>query len=213
MLNERIQRLVTRGKLLTETARSHPGIFWLGVLASIASIIALVGWWIDRNPGTREVVQHALQIQAVQVSARGPAWDASYSSADEIVLRINASNTPLPCGRCSNVTIIGFWRLANSYETNWHIAKRRDGSHYVLAEVPGEAAARGGWEAFFGGIECDKTYAGEISVLLMAYPQSFVSARAWDWLDDDNGWGFRDLPRDEALAISAPRVVNTQPVR
>jgi hypothetical protein len=155
---------------------------------------------------------YELSVVDVAESARGPVWDISYSDQDEVVARIGGT-AHLGGKDCRNVSVVCFWRLAQGFETNWHIARRRSGGNYLIATVDGPTAIAGNWQAFFGGIQCPKQYAGDVAVVLIAYTNEYLRQETYRWLGDENGWGFPELPSKGALAISPPRTFHTASVR
>ena len=71
----------------------------------------------------------------------------------------------------------------------------------------------GNWDYLVGGIECPKEYSGEVAVMLAAFPVQFVQQQTEAWVSDELGNGFRDLPMQQTLAVSAPRTFRTEAVR
>lgn len=198
---------------LTDRIRAHPVVAWLGILGSVASIVALALWFYKPEASSeRPGVEADLHIEAIEQSSRGPVWGNEFFGDDEIVVRVTGTANA-KCEDCAGAEILGFWRLASGHETNWHVARRRVGGNYRLATVPGATARAGRWDALFGGIECDKTYAGDIAFVLMAFPTDYIQRTASSWLNDNLGWGFEDLPGEEVLATSTIRTIRTSPVR
>jgi len=162
--------------------------------------------------GHKATKDYELLVVDVAESARGPIWDNSYLDQDEVVARIGG--TARLGGKDSrNVSVVCFWRLAQGFETNWHIARRRSGGNYLVATVDGPTAVAGNWQAFFGGMQCPKQYMGDVAVVLIAYTNEYIRQETYGWLADENGWGFAELPSKAALAISPPRTFHTASVR
>lgn len=151
-----------------------------------------------------------IDITETSVSVRGPLWGYESFDDDEIVAKISGEAAHLD-GKATNV-LVAFWRLANDYETNWHVGRRRDGGNYKLATLEAGIADASKWDFLVGGIECDKNYEGDIAIILLLYPHSLIDTHAYSWVRDSNGWGFRELPKGY-VATSAVRSFNTIPTR
>ena len=91
----------------------------------------------DERVGTCDFV-----IDSVTESMREPLWGRESSYDDEIIAVLKGSCTASHTKR-AGFKVVAFWRLANAYETNWHIAKRRVGGNYKLATLDGESALAG----------------------------------------------------------------------
>lgn len=176
-----------------------------GALASIIALVLTVIFLIYphlinsnsiANPVSRNnrisSKYNKIEIINIKVSVRDPVWGHETFDDDEIIANIN--------GRAEfqenieDASIVAFWRLANDYETNWHVGRRRDGGNYKLAKIPSYVVKSGEWDFLVGGIECKKEYQGEVSIVLFLYPNEIIKKNSYTWLADSNGWGFRELP-------------------
>ncbi len=199
---------------------------WVIILAAIATI--LIFFFGDNilsrfnkklksnNPDVRQIEapnesgNYELEISAIDVSARDPLWGYESFDDDEVIAKVSGQANLLDVGQ-TNV-VVAFWRLANDYETNWHAGRRRDGGNYKLAMLESAIARAGKWDFLVGGIECKKTYEGDVALVLLLYPESIVQEQSYAWVRNSNGWGFRELPKGY-LAASAVRTFRTIPKR
>jgi hypothetical protein len=168
----------------------------------------------SKNPTVEQVVSNQLMfsinITDIEVSARDPIWGYESFDEDEIVVKVSG-NAVIPDSNQTNA-IVAFWRLANDFETNWHIGRRRDGGNYKVATLDASIARSGSWDFLVGGIECEKIYRGDVMIVLLLYPQSIVLKQSDTWCRDKNGWGFSELPIGY-LAVSPTKVFKTIPNR
>ncbi len=134
----------------------------------------------ETNEGHKATPGYELSIAEAAESARGPVWDMSYSNADEVVARIGGM-AHLGRRDFRNVSVVCFWRLAQGFETNWHLARRRSRGNYLIATVDGQTAIAGNWQALFGGIKCPRQYVGDIAVVLVAYSNEYLRQETIPW--------------------------------
>ena len=184
------------------------------VICPLLGFALAVLLWLYPHDATDHTVKPSptnslLVIDTVTESMRGPVWGHPGYDDDEIIAVIRGSCTALGT-KPNDFKLVAFWRLASGYETNWHIAGRRVGGNYKLATLDGESAVAGNWDFLIGRIEAEKTYSGDISVILLAFGNDQVTNNQEEWLDDSNGWGAEDLPTDGRLAMSAPRTFATK---
>lgn len=93
------------------------------------------------------------------------------------------------------MAVVGFWRLAQGFETNWHVARRRDEGWYRLAKIDGPVAVAGNWDYLIRGIECPKEYDGEVAIVLAAFPGPFIqTCLDWYTLCHGNLWTNEVIP-------------------
>jgi hypothetical protein len=152
-----------------------------------------------------------VRIENVRQSARGPVWGYESFNDDEIVIIAQGSSSVPLDG--SKFALVAFWRLVSARVTNWHVGRRSVGSNWRLATLEGANAGSGAWHFAIGGIECDKSYAGDILVVILAMNLDAIEKNETAWMDDNNGWGFEELPTGQSIAVSAPYVFGTAPVR
>lgn len=176
-----------------------------GALASIFALVFSVIFWIYpllTNPNSVEdpvskinrisSKNNKIEIISIKLSARSPVWGREIFDDDEIIANIT--------GRAEfqenieDASIVAFWRLANDYVTNWHVGRRRVGGNYNLAQLPRYVLESGEWDFLVGGIECEKEYQGDVSIVLLLYPNEIIKKNSYTWREDSNGWGFRELP-------------------
>jgi hypothetical protein len=204
-------------KAVVDRLNRHPVVFFVMLLGSLASIIALaVTFWPERRnlqplipkPALQTIVGN-LTISEVNQNTRKPVWDFSWPSADDEIIAVITGDCEIEGLGGSQFRLLAFWQVATDYETNYHVARRRVGGNYVLATLEGESALAGKWEFVVGGIEVEPTYSGIVSVVILAISNEAIAQCERDWLDDSNGWGFKALPRDGRLLISAPATFKT----
>jgi len=175
-------------------------------------IPSLLGYAYPAN-STRilATAQAQLSIEAARQVTRGPVWGWDTLDSDEVVAAVALrATTTLNEGR----VVVAFWRLANEYETNWHIARRRVGQNYLLARLEGAPLSSATASTLLaGGIECEKTYAGDIAIVVLAVPTQIVEEKQEEWLNDEGGWGFEALPTGGAILASQVITFPTTPIR
>lgn len=201
---------------ITEKAKRHPAIFWLTVIGSLTSIIGLFLWFLPSDitssspPKLR--AKNKIEINKLELSSRAPVWGNASFSEDEIV--VNVIGTSLTSfDNQTKYSLVPFWRLGNAYETNWHVGRRRVGGNYILVSLSSKYTSTGEWEFLVGGIECKKEYEGDVAVVLLALPADFIDNNYRNWLDDNIGWGYKELPLDASLNVSNSKVFKTHPIR
>jgi hypothetical protein len=197
---------------------------WPYVIGGLSFFVLLTTLWLNIDKikeqfSTKKAYQsktakvlgnYKLDISAIDVSARDPRWGYEFFDEDEIIAKVSGRANLLDAGN-TNV-VVAFWRLANDYETNWHAGRRRDGGNYKLAVLEPAIASAGNWDFLVGGIECKKTYEGDVAIVLLLYPESIVQKQSYAWERDSNGWGLRKLP-EGYLAASAMKTFRTIPKR
>jgi hypothetical protein len=192
--------------------KQHPLVFALMALGAVASIVALVLYLFPAGKPRFSGGAKGLSVEQVTTATRSPLWDNSYLGKDEVVANVRGRFDGYS-REARQLAIVAFWRLANAYETNWHVGKRRVGASYKIALLDGEIASQESWDFLVGGIETDKSYDGPVSILVAAFRRDEVDAREREWLNDELGWGFEQLPTKGRVAITSPRLFETHPVR
>jgi hypothetical protein len=138
-------------------------------------------------------------------------WDNQYLDDDEVVVIVQGGEALQP-GAPKDATLVAFWSIANGFETSWHAGRRRDASNWRLARLPVDQAGQPAWEFMVGGIECERNFSGDISLILVLMPDAAIARYEDAWNRDNNGWGIKDLPL-ERLATSTIKSFRTTPTR
>lgn len=194
---------------LVDRLNRHPVIFLLTMLGSLASIIGLVVVFVPRGDSPPEgQPQNQLAVEEIVITDRKPVWGWSFFD-DEIIVVVKG-RCRISRGNMSEFKLVAFWRLANGFETNWHIGKRRVGMNYTIAMLDGQSAIAGKWDFIVGGIQADKSYSGAIAITVAAVSTKAIESNERKWLGDESGWGFADLPGEGRLAVSAPATFKTE---
>ena len=220
--------IIGNGKTATKTVEKKPLYkkVWPYVIGGLSFLALLTTLWLNidkikeqfspKKTQTTSLAEkqlpgnYKLEISAIDISARDPLWGHESFDDDEVVVKISGQANLFDVGK-TNV-VVAFWRLANDFETNWHAGRRRDGGNYKLAMIEPAIASAGNWDFLVGGIECKKTYEGDVAIVLLLYPESIVQEQSYAWEQDSNGWGFRKLP-EGYLATSAVKTFRTIPKR
>jgi hypothetical protein len=198
--------------LIVARINKHPLWTLLMALGAVASIAAFLALFLpSESPPLGVVEAGPIHISRIDVASRGPLWDNENWDDDEIVASVSGTLDRVKHG--SGAKIIAFWRLANDYETNWHVGRRRVGGNYVLATMDAETAQQGTWDFFVGGIEADKAYDDKVLIVLCVMELDAIEQSDSDWLRDSNSWGLEDLPTQGRVAVSAPQAFDTPAVR
>ena len=202
-----LSRLSGKGRIAAKIALATGALLSIAVLI-VFSLPDRPSMTISNSSSSTDI----LALTSVRQVSRSPVFDMDFVSQDEVVASLQGSFKYSRI-RPEKIGVLAFWRLANGFETNWHVGKRRVGSDYQLALLDGGVATSGVWELFVGGIEMDKLYSGEVSIVLIALPIDTIRRNEAAWLHDQLGWGLADLPLENRVAISGAHSFATQSVR
>ena len=154
-----------------------------------------------------------LRIISIKEVNREALWGFQSFDDDEVVVTLLGRTAEVQ-EALGDLQIIVFWRLAQNFETNWHVGKRRLAGNYELVSLDvGQIRGHEEWELLVGGIECEKSYNGTIAIALVAAPKAFIDSHRHEWVRDNLGWGEKELPVGPNILRSPIKTFETKPTR
>ena len=209
-----LQMFLRRSSLLLITddgQRTYPKR--LGLTPHFALLGVILALWIPRVAQmSRPAPADQLAIEKIRISSRGPAWDWEVLDTDEIVVSVTGAGS-FNSTQNASAEIIAFWRLAN--QSVWQVGKRRTLRNYELATLSTVHTATANWEFVIGGIECEKSYSGDVEIVLLLMEHDAVKSDQDRWMASTRStyWGLDSLPTEGVKQASQISTFMTHSVR